>query len=294
MLGTICAHHVLERQDYPVVAFRFEHQQFQEFYAAVGIRRRLFEVVAEPNGDKEREFTEFYVNDPAWAEPLRLIADDIGGHSGDANGADVIRAGKLLVDMALSVDPVFAAELARLCGELIWTEVRTRVGDRLRSLYASPDEHFRHCALAGMLASGSNDFRDVIEPMLSSDNQQVSLGTYRRWDEFYVSSLGPGWRDTVSSWKEEARVAFVSEILHHRNVPEVVAFALTDPSVKVKEAAIQGLGWLGAEEDTAQFLAALDAHTFDSIVVKLDPRFCPRFALGSSDSPIAKAPCGDD
>ena len=274
-LGTLCAHHVLGRQDYPVIAFRFEHQQFQEFYAAVGIRRRLFEVIAEPNGEKKREFTGFYVNDPAWAEPLRLIADDIGGHSGGANGADVIQAGTLLVEMALSVDPVFAAEFARLCGGHVWTEVRTAVGDRLRSLYASPDEHFRHCALAGMLASGSHDFRDVIEPMLSSDNQQVSLGIYRRWGEFYVSSLGAGWRDTVSSWKEEARITFVSEILHHRNVPEMAAFALSDPSIKVKKAAIQGLSWIGAEDDTAQFLASLDADTFDSIVVDLDPHFIP-------------------
>jgi hypothetical protein len=106
--------------------------------------------------------------------------------------------------MALSVDPVFAAELARLCGEGVWTKVRSTVDERLRSLYASPTEQYRNCALAGMLASGSSDFRDVIEPLLSSDNQQVSLGAYRRWGEFYVSSLGSGWRDKVSSWKEEA------------------------------------------------------------------------------------------
>ena len=34
ILNALCAHHVLELLDYPSVAFRFEHQQFQEFYAA--------------------------------------------------------------------------------------------------------------------------------------------------------------------------------------------------------------------------------------------------------------------
>src|SRR6266446_5303532 len=80
-LGTLCAHHVLERQDYPVIAFRFEHQQFQEFYAAVGIEKHLFAVLPEADEDKKRQFTRSYVNEPAWAEPLRLIADDIGGRS---------------------------------------------------------------------------------------------------------------------------------------------------------------------------------------------------------------------
>lgn len=288
VLSTLCAHHILERQDYPGIAFRFEHQQFQEFYAAVDIRKQLFELLAQPNEEKKREFTRLYVNEPSWAEPLRLIADDIGGRSGGANGADMIQAGTLLVEMALSVDPVFAAELARLCGGRVWKEVRTAIGDRLRSIYTSPDEHYRNYAIAGMLASGSDDFKDIIEPMLSSDNQQVRLGTIRRWDEFYVSSLGSGWRDAVSSWKEEARASFVSEILHHRNVPEVAAFALTDPSVKVKEAAIQGLNWVGAEDDAAQLLASLDADIFDSIIEHLHADLIPASMWSRANAALQK------
>jgi hypothetical protein len=45
VLSTLCAHHVLERQDYPAVAFRFEHQQFQEFYASLDVGRHLWEVL---------------------------------------------------------------------------------------------------------------------------------------------------------------------------------------------------------------------------------------------------------
>jgi hypothetical protein len=276
VLGTLCAHHVLERQDYPEVAFRFEHQQFQEFYAAVGIGKHLFEVLPEAGDEKRREFTKLYVNEPAWAEPLRLLADDIRGRSGGTNGTRAIEAGTLLVMMALSVDPVFAAELARLCGPHVWKQVRTAVSDRLRSLYAASDASWRNCALAGMLASGSDDFKDIIEPLVSSDDQQVALGTYRRWDEFHVSSLGPGWRDTVGSWKETARVTFVSELLHHRNVPEVATFAMADPSTKVKEAAIQGLSWIGAEDETTQFLTSLDGPTFGFIVERLNPGFIPK------------------
>lgn len=275
VLGTLCAHHVLERQDYPEVAFRFEHQQFQEFYAAVGIGKHLFEVLPEADDEKKREFTKLYVNEPAWAEPLRLLADDVRGRSGGTNGTRAIEAGTLLVRMALSVDPVFAAELAYLCGSHVWKQVRTAVSDRLRSLYAASDASWRNCALAGMLASGSDDFKDIIAPLVSNDDQQIALRTYRRWDEFHLSSLGPDWRDTVASWKETARVAFVSELLHHRNVTEVAAFAVADPSIQVKEAAIQGLSWIGAEDDAAQFLNSLDGPTFDLIVERLAPYFTP-------------------
>jgi len=274
-LGALCAHHVLDRQDYPAVGFRFQHQRFQEFYAVAEIQKRLLEVLSCGDEGRKREFTKLYVNEPAWAECLRLIADDIRGRSEGARSPDVIRAGIQLVEMALGVDVVFAAELAHLCGQHVWQEVRGNVGARLRSLHASPEDHFRRYALAGMLASGSDDFKDIIEPLLSSEDEQVRLRTYRRRDEFYVSSVGAGWRDTVGAWREDARVTFVSEILHHRNIPEVAAFALADPSIKVKEAAVQGLCWRGAEDDVAQFLAALDAPTFDTIVLRFDPDFIP-------------------
>lgn len=284
VLSTLCAHHVLERQNYPVVAFRFEHQQFQEFYAALGVWRQLWDLLRKGDREKRREFTNLYVNEPAWAEPLRLIADDIGGSSGSAERADAIQAGKLIIEMALNVDPVFAAELARLCGPQVWKEVGTALGERLRSLYAAPDSRYRHSALAGMLASGSEDFEDVIVPIVSGDNQQDRLGTYRTWSAFEVSSLGSNWRDTVASWKEQARIDFVSELLHHRNVPEIASFARSDPSVKVKEAAIEGLSWIGAEDEAAQFLESLDGNTFEGVVQKLHSDLIP---LATRDRALA-------
>ena len=79
--------------------------------------------------------------------------------------------------MALGVDSVFAAELARLCGAAVWREVRASVGKRLRDLYAIRDENYRALALAAMLATGSEDFKDILLPLVSSEDQQVRLGT---------------------------------------------------------------------------------------------------------------------
>lgn len=277
VLGTLCAHHVLERVEHPVLAFRFEHQQFQEFYAAHRISQRLGELL-DPGREAERHhFVATYVNQPVWAEPFRMVAEEIAAQSGGASPeGTALAAGRLLLEMVLSVDLLFAAELALLCGLSVWREVCGVLAARLRSWYAVPDEHHRRCALAGMLASGCDEFRDIIVPLLSSDDQQVRLQTYRLWPDFHLSSLGPEWPQIVQAWGEEARVDFVSELLHNRLVPEVGSFALADPSAKVQKAAVDGLTWVGAEDEAARILSEVAEDHFAQIIETLSPDLIPQ------------------
>ncbi len=263
-LAALSAHHVLERSDYPGLSFRFGHQQFQERYAALGIRVSLLGL-AEGDADGLRRYTAEYVNEPAWAEPLRMVAETLGTATGDAE-ADKrqVRALRQLLEMALAVDVVFAGELAQLCGTAVWRDVRQTVGDRLRALHASPDERFRDLAVAAMLATGSDDFQDIVVPLLSSTDQQTRLGAYRLWPDLSVSSLGPDWRRVVSAWPEEVRADFVSEMLQHRLNPEVAAFATDDKSAAVKTAAASALAWTRSEDALAGVLGSMDAPTFDA------------------------------
>ncbi len=275
VLNALCAHHVLERQEYPAVAFRFAHQQFQEFHAAVDVRRQLSALVKDGDEHKKRQFMKTVVNVPAWAEPLGMVAEEIGHLPNGGGRTDGVGEGKLLVTMALYVDPVFAAELARFCGAQVWQEIRADVSDRLRSLYLVRDSRYRRIALAGMLASGSEDFKDIIVPILSSSNQQCRLDLYRTWG-LHLSCLGPDWRETVSQWPEEARIDLVSESLHQRYLSEIAPFAESDPSVKVKEAAIRGLCWIGAEDEAVQLLQSLDPNTSESVLQEFQLRLLPR------------------
>ncbi len=271
VLNVLCAHHVLERMTYPVTSFRFAHQQFQEFYAALLLKRQLLALVG--NGDSQHisEYTKRYVNEPAWSEPLRMIANEIGV-AATTSAADVtaLRAGALLIEMALRADPVFAAVLAYLCGASVWKEIGSALAQCLRELYNMPDEHFRQRALAGMFASGSEDFKDVVLPVLTSENEQVRLGAYRTWPDFHVSSIGPDWQETVRGWNEEVRADFVSELLHFGNERETIAsFALADPSVKVRTTAISALVWRGSQEEVTKLLASLDDETFRAALHEL-------------------------
>lgn len=257
VLATLCSHHLLERRDYPATAFQFGHQQFQEHYASLGLEAELRKAYESARDPDRLAFAKTYLDEPGWAEPLRMIAGHLGSlavsHSSPAT--DV---GAFLITATLPLDALFAADLARLCGEKVWARVRTDLGARLRELYAVPEERYRELALAGMLATGSDDFKDVIVPLLSGANPKDRLGTYRTWDEFHLTCLGANWAETVKGWNEQARVGFVSELIRRRFAANIAAFVHSDPSLSVKLAAINSFGWVGADEEAAKLFASLD------------------------------------
>ena len=275
VLATLTAHHVLERIEYPETVFQFEHQQLQEYCAALDVRVRLLDL-RDDDRDAIDRFTADYVNDSAWAEPLLMIAETLAEQTGNA-GTDSrnIHAGKKLVDMALMVDLAFAGELAQLCGSAVWNEVRAAVGERFRAVHALPDGNYQQYAIAAMLASGADDFRDIILPLLSGQDQETRLRTYRLWPDIQLSSLGSNWREQVRGWNEGARENFVFELLHHRVDAEIASFAVEDNSVAVKKAAVSGLMWTGSDDALTRVLESIDAQTFEDVARKNADRMPP-------------------
>jgi hypothetical protein len=268
VLATLTAHHVLERIDYPEPAFRFEHQQVQEFYAALDLRAHILSLEAE-NEVSGRRFIADYLNNATWAEPLRMIAATFAERIGDIEiEKRNTRAGVRLVRMTLTVDPLFAAELSHYCGVLVWGDVGDALQERLRAIHAMGERSFRDYAIAAMLATGVEVFGDILMTLLSSPSQQVRLGTYRLWPEFSVSSLGANWREVVRGWTEEAREDFVSELLHHRVDADIAAFAAEDENSTVKKAAADGLVWNGSDAELVRVVDSMDAKTFDELAQK--------------------------
>lgn len=280
ILASLTAHHILGRVEYPETVYQFEHQQFQEYYAALDIRAQLLDLRNDDQDARDR-FTADYMNVPAWAEPLRMIAETLAEQtSNDGTDEHIIRAGVKLVNMALVVDLVFAGELAQLCGTAVWNEVRGVVGERFRAAYELPEENYRQYAIAAMLATGADDFCDIILPLLSGQDQQTRLHTYRLWPDIQLPSLGTNWREQVRGWSEEARTDFVSELLHHRIDGEIASFAVEDNSVAVKKAAVSGLMWTGSDDALTHVLESMDAQTFEDIarenVADMPPALRPR------------------
>lgn len=270
ILSVLCAHHVLERLEYPSATFRFQHQQFQEWYVSIVLRKYLLELVDKNNQEMNRNFMREYINIPLWEEPLRMIAEDIGGLNADSPEVQKLRrAGRILVEFALDVDPVFAAELARLCGKAVWADVKDKIGKCLRSWYQTEDDSHKRCALAGMIASGSEDFKDILLPLLTSNDQQVRLKTYRSFREFHVSSLGENWKQIVTTWKDDHRADFIGEIVREPYMAGIAEeLACIDSSSKVRAAALGALEWTSATEALNRVLTAYNDDTFKQILCK--------------------------
>ena len=142
-----------------------------------------------------------------------MLAEFIGRHTEDEPLPNAVAMGQALVEMALPLDATFAAKLARLCGSEVWGVTREALGARLRQLWQSSFSQHRDIAVAGMVASGSEDFKDILEPLLSSEDTNLQLEPYRTGEPFQVTSLGAAWEETVSRWPEGARASFVAEMM---------------------------------------------------------------------------------
>lgn len=191
-----------------------------------------------------------------------MLAEDISANSGKWE-TTAVRAGAKLVLMALQVDGVFAADLANAAGPAVWSEVRADVGKRLRSWYAQKDGHHRQCALAAMLATGSDDFKDILVPLLTDTNNQARLSVYHVGAEVMPENLGPNWRDIVRGWPEEVRLDFIVQMAHNPWLADVVEeIALADPSMKIRWGVAQMFSWYGFTERVEGLLASIDDASF--------------------------------
>ena len=229
------------------------------------LEARVGEIVATGKG--RNDFAARYVNEPAWTLPVEMLAEFIGRHTDDEPLANAVAMGQALVEMALPLDAVFAAKLARLCGSEVWGVTRKALGTRLRQLWQSSFSQHREIALAAMVASGSEDFRDILEPLLSSEDPNLQLGPYRTGEPFEVASLGGAWEEKVNRWPEEARASFVAEMMQRTPAPaEIVAFALQDSSPRVRKSLLSFIWWGMSPEEISRFAQTLDEANFKELI----------------------------
>jgi hypothetical protein len=278
ILHELCAHHVLERLEYPVIMFRFQHQQFQEFYAARFVANALVRLIESGDATADQAFAASYINKPMWEGPTRMVAEEIQLRT-EENGTtkkDAIDSSVRLIRLALRVDPILAGDLSRLCGPAAWEAVRAEVSKVLRDWYAVGEIHHRQLALAAMLATGYDDFVDILVPLFTDKDRQVRVAAYAAGDAFYPTSLGTDWRRAVESWDEEARADFVYEVTHRALSADIgESFAMNDPSAKVRDRAIQDLSWIGATDALTRVTDSLDDAALESALPAFIPETVP-------------------
>ncbi len=285
ILNALSDHHVLERVDYPEVTYRFEHQQMQEYYAAeflkhelpdlvAGVSRNVsLDVIAKAEGAKNFQLK--YVNQSAWSEPLLMVTGDMDCETLSSEpGRQFVLAKALLVVLTLDIDIIFAAELFGLCSTQVQALVAEKLSSVIRQLWNSPEKHDRSYALAAMIGTGSDLFKNEILPLLKGSAEHSRFEVYRSTSTFRLSSLGSDWRNEIRTWEEKARLTFVSEILHIAGpLREMAAFALSDPSLEVRTRAFSDLMWMNTDDETTTLLKDVDDAAFEAAVERVRLRY---------------------
>ncbi len=179
VLDVLVSDHVLMRAgDTP--GYLFQHQQFQEWYASHSVERRIIAEVADPERREALKAEVF--NLPTWEEAILFAVERLA--RGDAHQRAA--CGKAIV-AAFEVDPILAAEMIfRANG---------------RSVVADQCDHSRtRGALARAGKSGSrlpvhahfgrSEFFNTVWPLITDENEQISLNALRNCRRFRPSILG--------------------------------------------------------------------------------------------------------
>ena len=260
VLDVLVSNHVLMRAgDTP--GYSFQHQQFQEWYASHSVERRI---IAEVSDLQRREKLKAEIfNLPIWEEAILFAVERLA--RGDTQQHDV--CGKAIV-AAFEVDPILAAEMIFRSTEEVWTQIAASIQGRV-SRWHAPGKVDR--ALRFMLISGRPEFLDSVWPLITDENDQISLKALRYCRRFRPSILGKDADAKIKALSQRARTVLLHEMASRSGVDGLdlaTAIAKNDPDSEVQASVIDALAFRRADRHLMEILRKADEKTFDLIVRK--------------------------
>jgi hypothetical protein len=241
VLDALVRHHILVLAPGPVRSYGFQHQQFQEWFAAQWLVRRVAALPA--TGDREGIgwLQQNILDQPVWTEPLSFAMEVLRTRGQSSIAADIIR-------WVIPVDLIAASELAGKAGLDVWESVRGDLIPALREWRSGRSYAARHCAMTAMLATGSADFAQDLWPAIESDNQDAAYEVFRTAIPLRLSVLGPDLDQRF--WRlHPARRALVLVEMGlsggpaERDFVRRAGFSAIDPDTKT--AALTAMVWYG-------------------------------------------------
>lgn len=258
VLNVLVSNHVLMRAgDTP--GYSFQHQQFQEWYASHSVERRIIDEAADPKGRETLKAEVF--NLPAWEEPILFAVERL------ARGDERQRAtcGNAIV-ASFEVDPILAGEMIFRSTEEVWSQIASTI-QGLVARWHAPGTVDR--ALRFMLTSGRSEFLDTVWPLITNENDQISLKALRNCRRFRPSILGKDAEKRIKALSPHVRIVLLSEMASHSGIDGLdlaSAIAKSDPDPEVQASVVQTLSFRRADRHVAEVLQNASDKTFDLIV----------------------------
>ena len=234
VLDVLVSSHVLMRAgETPGVSF--QHQQFQEWYASHSVERRI---VADIDDPKRREALKAEVfNLSEWEEAILFAVERMsrgGAHQRTACGKAILAA--------FEVDPILAAEMIFRSTEDVWAQIAETVQALVARWHApkTVDRAFRF-----MLMSGRAEFLDAVWPLITDENEQISLKALRNCKRFRPSILGKDAAEKIKALPQKPRLVLLHEIASHSGMDGLelaTGIAQDDPDPEVKSVGCRSVG----------------------------------------------------
>ena len=169
VLDALASHHLLVRTGEPV-RYRFQHQQFQEWYASHEVETTM----QASTGDAEAlaKLKAEILNLREWEESILFAVERMARV--DARQQKACAAAILA---AFEVDPILAAEMIFRATDAVWEEISETIQKLVRRWH-TPGKVDR--AVRFMITSGRPEFRDLVWPLITNEDDQKSLPALAR------------------------------------------------------------------------------------------------------------------
>lgn len=260
VLDVLVSSHVLMRAgDTPGVSF--QHQQFQEWYASHSVERRIVTEIDDPGARLSLKAEIF--DQPTWEEAILFAIERLSRgdkHQQTACGEAILAA--------FDVDPMLAAEMIFRATEEVWAPVAGAIQDRV-SRWHAPGTVDR--AVRFMLNSGRPEFLDILWPLLTHENDQVSLKALRNSKRLRPSVLGKDAAKNIKSLPDHARSVLLHELAMHGNMEGIdlaADIAKDDPVPEVQSMVVDALSFRRADRHIVAVLKRAPQATYDLIARK--------------------------
>jgi hypothetical protein len=257
--------HLLVRAAATEGSIAFQHQLFQEWYAAGEVEQLMMQ---SANGDSEsrKRLREEILNWPSWEESI-LFACDRLSRAGEASE----RAVAVTVEDTLCIDPVLAAAMLDRATEGVWSRVRPRIL-RFVDRWHTPGAVDR--AVRFMVTSGKSEFADHIWPLVSNTDPDIQFETIRASDHFRLAVLGADYEARLQALPVDQRRRALSEIASVGDLDgtELAArIAVEDPDPSVVASVVEMLDFRRDNRRVTRVMRAASDAVWKAIVDEGSP-----------------------